>query len=92
MAPTLNKKISELCKALGHPKRVQIMRYLLKQKEGCLCGELVDLFDCRQSTVSQHLKILREANLIAGTAEGTSRCYCVNQEALKNLKAMFNLM
>ncbi|MEW6262591.1 MAG: metalloregulator ArsR/SmtB family transcription factor [Thermodesulfobacteriota bacterium] len=75
------------CKALGHPARIKILRHLLK-KDQCICGELVDLLPLAQSTVSQHLKQLREAGLIKGEVEGPAVCYCVDKIVLEEFKNM----
>jgi ArsR family transcriptional regulator len=80
-------ELALMTKALGHPARVQILR-ILSRKETCICGEIVDEIDLAQSTVSQHLKILKEAGLIRGEIEGTSTCYCIDQRGLRRLKAL----
>lgn len=70
---------ARICKALGHPARVSIIRYL-KNIDRCICGEIVNLLPLAQSTVSQHLKCLKEAGLIRGEVEGPRTCYCLNKE------------
>lgn len=80
-------RLAELAKAMGHPLRVRIMRILTKRKT-CVCGELVDELPVAQSTVSQHLKILKEAGLIQGEIDGPRICYCVSPQAVKELKAL----
>lgn len=72
---------ARLCKALGHPARLQIIRHL-KAIDHCLCGELVGLLPLAQSTVSQHLKYLKEAGLIKGQVEGPCTCYCLDRDML----------
>jgi ArsR family transcriptional regulator, arsenate/arsenite/antimonite-responsive transcriptional repressor len=72
---------------LGHPVRVRILR-LLVRKNVCICGELVEFVDLAQSTVSQHLKVLKEAGLIRGDLDGPRTCYCVEAKALRRLKAL----
>ncbi|MBW3631304.1 MAG: metalloregulator ArsR/SmtB family transcription factor [Gemmatimonadetes bacterium] len=81
------EEIAALAKALGHPVRVQILRILLEREE-CLCGEIVDELPLAQSTVSQHLKVLREAGLIHGEIDGRRTCYCVSEERLERLEAL----
>ncbi len=71
-------ELAGLCKALGHPARVAVMRLLLKG-ESCVCGEIVDELPLAQATVSQHLKKLKEAALIRGSVEGQYICYCSSQ-------------
>ena len=86
----LNKdeELARMAKALGHPVRVQILR-TLSEKESCVCGEIVDIIkNLAQSTVSQHLKILKAANLITGDIEGTAVCYCINNNGLKRFKLL----
>ena len=77
--------VSPYCKALGHPIRVRIMEILINDGE-CITGDLCDRLPVAQSTVSQHLKILKENGLICGTVDGPKRCYCVNQKALDEFK------
>ena len=69
--------IAKYAKALSHPARVAILNVLLK-KQACVCGDIVDELPIAQSTVSQHLKELKEAGLIKGDIEGTSVCYCID--------------
>ena len=80
-------ELAELCKAVGHPIRVQILR-LIARKETCICGEIVDEMPLAQSTVSQHLKVLKEAGLIRGEIEGTATCYCIEPKAVRRMKAL----
>jgi len=83
-------ELATLAKALGHPVRVHILR-VLSQKQSCICGEIVEHVDgLAQSTVSQHLKILKEAGLIRGEIEGTSVCYCINLNGLKRLRVLIS--
>ena len=74
-------------KALGHPLRVRILRILARQTE-CICGEMVALLPVAQSTVSQHLKVLKHAGLVQGEIDGPRVRYCIEPQALKRLKAM----
>ncbi|MCP4691481.1 MAG: winged helix-turn-helix transcriptional regulator [Desulfobacterales bacterium] len=76
-----------ICKALGHPARVKIVEHL-KGREGCVCGQIVKILPLAQSTVSQHLKCLKEAGLIRGVVEGLSICYCLDHQALETFKKM----
>lgn len=71
-----DRELARLCKALAHPARVRLLKLLLS-RDSCLCGELVDELPLAQSTVSQHLKILKAAGLVAGTLDGPRTCYCV---------------
>lgn len=76
-----------LAKAIGHPARVQILR-LLARRETCVCGDIVNELPLAQSTVSQHLKVLKEAGLIRGEVDGPRVCYCLEPRALRRFKAL----
>ena len=80
-------ELALLCKAAGHPARVQILR-LLARRESCICGDIVDELPLAQSTVSQHLKVLKEAGLIRGEIDGPRVCYCIEPSALRRMKAL----
>lgn len=80
-------ELAKLAKALGHPARVHILRALLA-KDRCIAGELSDELPLAASTVSQHLKLLKEAGLIKGEVDGPRRCYCVDRTALAHLKRL----
>ena len=77
-------ELAEYFKALGHPIRMRIFRMLL-EREGCICGDLVDALPLAQSTVSQHLKVMKNAGLIQGTVDGPRRCYGVDPRAMERL-------
>src|SRR5271167_1315221 len=77
-----DQELALLAKAVGHPARVQILR-LLVRKESCICGDIVDELPLAQSTVSQHLKVLKEAGLIRGEIDGPRVCYCVEPRVLR---------
>jgi DNA-binding transcriptional ArsR family regulator len=79
--------LAEVSKALGHPARVQILRLLLRHQR-CICGDIVDALPLAQSTVSQHLKQMKQAGLIQGEVEGVSVCYCLNPAVLRRFKAI----
>lgn len=76
-----------MAKALGHPARVQIVRFLLS-RDSCMCGDIVDHLPLAQSTVSQHLKMLKESGLIRGTIDGPRVCYCVEPKVLERFKQL----
>ncbi len=82
-----DEELAVLAKALGHPARVQIMR-LLVRRNACICGDIVDELPLAQSTVSQHLKVLKDAGLIRGEIDGPRVCYCVEPRVLRRLKAL----
>ena len=77
---------AKLAWAIAHPARVQIVRFLIG-REACMCGEIVNQLPLAQSTVSQHLKILKESGLIQGEVDGPKVCYCINEDRLQQLKA-----
>lgn len=76
-------------KALGHPARVQILRVLLAS-DSCLCGDIVEQLPLAQSTVSQHLKVLKDAGLITGEIDGPRVCYCADLSALERFRALLD--
>jgi ArsR family transcriptional regulator len=79
------RRLAAMMKALGHPARMQIVRYL-SQHPQCITGDLVDVLPLAQATVSQHLKVLRDAGLICGVIEGSATCYCLDPDALAWLR------
>lgn len=80
-------ELASLAKALGHPARVKILRLLARDNQ-CVCGEIVDGLDLAQSTVSQHLKMLKDTGLIRGEIDGPRICYCIEPHALRRLRAL----
>jgi ArsR family transcriptional regulator len=82
-----DEELAMLAKALGHPARVQIVR-LLVRRDACICGDIVDELPLAQSTVSQHLKVLKDAGLIRGEIDGPRVGYCVEPRAMRRLKAL----
>ena len=70
-------RLAALAKAMGHPARIAILQYLIDQ-EDCICGDIVDEIGLAQSTVSQHLKELKNAGLIKGEVAGVKVCYCID--------------
>jgi DNA-binding transcriptional ArsR family regulator len=82
-------EIAMLVKALAHPARIAIIDYLLKNN-ACICGDIVNELPLAQSTVSQHLKELKNAGLIKGEIEGNAICYCINQITFQKLEAYFS--
>jgi DNA-binding transcriptional ArsR family regulator len=79
--------LATIAKALGHPARVQIIRFL-QSRDSCMCGDIVEHLPLAQSTVSQHLKTLKEAGLIRGTIDGPRVCYCVEPKVLRRFKRL----
>lgn len=70
--------IAKIAKVLGHPARIAIIQHILKIKS-CICGDLVHEIGLAQPTISQHLKELKNIGIIKGNIEGTSVCYCIDQ-------------
>lgn len=85
------ERLWQMMKALGHPARLQIFRYLSENPQ-CITGEIVDVLPLAQATVSQHLKVLRDAGLICGTIEGPATCYCLDRDNVEWFKARLNEM
>ena len=82
-------KLAKYAKALAHPARVAILK-LLATKATCQCGDIVEELPLSQSTVSQHLKELKDAGLIQGEIEGAKVCYCIDPKGWKAAQAMLN--
>ncbi len=82
-------QMATITKALGHPARIAIIEHLLKVNQ-CICGDIVNELPLAQPTISQHLKELKNANLIKGNIEGNSICYCLNEETFDVLKNYFS--
>jgi ArsR family transcriptional regulator len=80
-----DQRLAQMLKALGNPVRFHIVQVLAERKM-CITGELVEFTTLAQSTVSQHLKVLREAGLVAGEVEGPATCYCLNEGGIRWLK------
>ena len=81
-------EMADWSKALAHPGRVALLE-ILCSRTTCTCGELVDQLPLAQATVSQHLKVLKDAGLIKGTIDGPRSCYCVDREALTRAREAF---
>lgn len=77
-------QIANLAKAVGHPARVAIIDFLLKQ-ETCICKDIVDELPLSQPTISQHLRELKNAGLIKGTIEGNTVCYCLDRSGFEQM-------
>lgn len=79
-------KIAKYGKAFAHPARIAILELLIK-KQACICGDIVDELPLSQSTVSQHLKELKEAGLIKGDIDGAKVCYCIDEAEWETAKS-----
>lgn len=85
--PEADAELATLTKALGHPARIRILR-LLSRRSTCVCGQIVDEVGLAQSTVSQHLKVLKDAKLLQGEIDGPRVCYCIDPNTLRRLRAL----
>lgn len=83
----ISQRLAAICKALAHPARISIVAHL-KEIDQCVCGQLVEVLPLAQSTVSQHLKILKKAGLIKGEVEGPRTCYCINHDTMEEFKSL----
>jgi ArsR family transcriptional regulator, arsenate/arsenite/antimonite-responsive transcriptional repressor len=79
------QRLARMLKALGNPVRFAIVQ-ILAEKQVCITGEIVEFTSLAQSTVSQHLKVLREAGLIQGEIDGPATCYCLDSRGIVWLK------
>ena len=86
-----HNELSSLFKALSHPARIAIVEYLLSV-DTCICGDIVNELPLAQPTISQHLKELKNANIIKGSIEGTAICYCINSETMVKIEGYFSLI
>ncbi len=82
------RELARFAKALGHPTRILILEYLDKSS-CCFTGDLVDILPLAQSTVSQHLKELKEAGLIQGEVNPPKVKYCIDQKNWEKAKKLF---
>ncbi len=86
-----DEALAQLARALAHPARVRLLRILVARGT-CVCGELVAELPLAQSTVSQHLKVLKDAGLVRGTVEGPRTCYCVDVGVLTRAQALLGAL
>jgi DNA-binding transcriptional ArsR family regulator len=86
-----DNKIAMFAKALAHPARVAILQLLIK-KQACICGDIVNELPLSQSTVSQHLKELKESGRIKGDIDGAKVCYCINEKEWEQAKTYLNTL
>lgn len=88
---SIQETLALLAKALGHPARISIVQELASQ-QSCQCGELAERIGLAQSTVSQHLKELKNAGIIKGSIEDSKPCYCLSAESLKSLQDFLSMV
>lgn len=82
-------QIALFAKVFGHPARVAILQHLFKIN-ACVCGDLVNEIGLAQPTISQHLKELKQLGLVKGNVEGTSVCYCIDEENWNMMKTVMS--
>lgn len=83
--------LATYAKVIGHPARVAIIDYLLEHNS-CICNDLVEEFPLSQSTISQHLKELKQVGIIKGEIEGPKMCYCIDEKVWKKIQDEFNAL
>ncbi|RFF29024.1 ArsR family transcriptional regulator [Wenzhouxiangella sp. 15181] len=84
-----DERIAEVARALGHPARVRIVRLLL-ERDRCIGGDIVDEIGLAQSTVSEHLRILKDAGIVVGEIERPRVCYSLSSERLTALSELIS--
>ena len=82
-------QLAVFAKAFAHPARIAIIQQIIKNKS-CIVGTLMDVLPLSQSTISQHLKELKNIGIIKGEIEGPSICYCIDEENWNNARKMLN--
>jgi ArsR family transcriptional regulator len=86
-----NEELAAFAKALGHPTRVRILR-MLARKEARTCSLIVDELPLAQSSVSEHLRVLKAARLIRGRDDGPRVAYCIEPAMLQRMKALLEAL
>ena len=81
-------ELALIAKVMGHPARIAILQHLLKTR-ACVNGDLVKELGLAQATISQHLRELKSIDIIQGTIEGTSVCYCINPTTWTKINNLF---
>ena len=85
------EQIAKIFKALGHPTRIKIIEHLIAI-DTCICTEIVGIFPYSQSTISQHLKILKESGIVCGEVEGPKTYFCVDKAMLDQFRHFVNTL
>jgi len=83
-----DEELARYAKALSAPAKAAILKMLAK-RDSCICGEIVEITPLSQSTVSQHLKELKDLGLIQGRIDGVKSCYCINPEGFSKFSGLF---
>ena len=82
IAGKAQERLVNMFKALGNPVRLEIIKFLVTHP-GCITGDIVKHLPIAQATVSQHLRVLKEAGWVSGTIEGTSTCYQLDEKSIE---------
>lgn len=82
-----DQELASLAKALAHPARVRILK-ILAERTNCVCGDIVSQLPLAQSTVSEHLRIMKAAGLLVGEVDGPRVCYCIDVSVLDRFRSL----
>ena len=85
----VQNQLATWAKAFAHPARIAILEFLVKQPK-CVCGDIVQELPLAQSTVSQHLKVLKDCGIVKGVIEGKDKCYCIDVQNWRLAQRNFN--
>ena len=88
---TETNEMAEILKALGHPARLEIVKFLMTSPS-CICGDIVEVLPLAQSTVSKHLSELKKVGIIKGTVTGNNICYCLDEKIIQKIQKFVNLV
>jgi ArsR family transcriptional regulator, arsenate/arsenite/antimonite-responsive transcriptional repressor len=83
---SMDEALASQLRALGHPARLEILR-VLATRGTCVCGAVVEVMPLSQATVSQHLKVLKEAGLVCGRIDGKNSCYGLDPDGIATVRA-----
>ena len=84
-------EMAEILKALGHPARLEIVKFLMTSSS-CICGDIVEVLPLAQSTVSKHLSELKKVGIIKGTVTENNICYCLDEKIIQKIQKFINLV
>ena len=83
-------RLADLFKAIGHPARMSIIQYMIKNPS-CICNDIVEELPLAQSTISKHLSELKAVGVIQGEVSGAKLCYCINPEVLNEIAEILDI-
>ena len=84
-------EMAEILKALGHPARLEIIKFLMTSPT-CICNDIVEVLPLAQSTISKHLSELKKVGIIKGTITGNNMCYCLDEHRIQKIQKFVNLV